>query len=131
MASGGVELMLGARYDACFGPVVLAGAGGIYVELFDDVGVALAPVTRERARMLLGGLRIAAVLRGARGRPPLDIEAAAEALVRLSGLAAALGPRLIELDLNPLLVQARGALALDARATLAPVDPPSTKERHV
>lgn len=131
MASGGVELMLGARYDASFGPVVLAGAGGIYVELFDDVGLALAPVTRERARALLGGLRIAAVLKGARGRPPLDIEAAAEALVRLSELAAALGPRLLELDLNPLLVQARGALALDARATLAPVDLPSTKERHV
>lgn len=114
----GVELMLGARWDPCFGPVVVMGAGGLFVELMDDVRVALAPIAGSRARQLLGELRIAPLLRGARGTPPLDIDAAIAAVVGLSRLAAALGPRLTELDVNPLLVQRRGVLALDARATL-------------
>ncbi len=118
MCQGGVELMLGARFDPCFGPVVLVGAGGIYVEIFDDVRVALAPITPQYARRLIRELRVSPLLCGARGRPPLDADAAADALVRLGRLAASLGSRLVELDVNPLLVQARGAIALDARATL-------------
>jgi acyl-CoA synthetase (NDP forming) len=120
MVRGGVELRLGTRWDATFGAVVVVGAGGVYVELLDDVGVALAPIDVARARSLLAGLRIAPLLDGARGRPRLDIDAAADACARLSALAAALGPRLAELDVNPLLVQARGVVALDARATLGP-----------
>jgi acyl-CoA synthetase (NDP forming) len=119
MVSGGVELMLGARYDACFGAVVLVGAGGVHVELFDDVRIALAPVDAQHARRLVHELRIGALLRGARGREPVDVEAAVDALVRLSHLAATLGKRLVELDINPLLVQTHGAVALDARATIA------------
>ena len=114
----GVELMLGARWDPCFGPIVVIGAGGIFVELMDDVRIALAPVTDGHARRLLGELRIAPLLRGARGTAPLDVEAVIAAIVGLGRLAAALGPRLTELDINPLLVQRRGVLALDARATL-------------
>jgi len=118
--SGGVELILGARHDECFGPVVVVGAGGIYVELFDDMRVALAPVDARQARALIEELHISALLHGARGRKAVDIEAAVDALVRLGHLAATLGERLVELDINPLLVQERGAVALDARATISP-----------
>ena len=117
-ADEGVELMLGARWDPCFGPVVVIGSGGIFVELMDDVGIALAPVTDGHARRLLSELRISPLLRGARGTASLDVDAAIAAIVGLSRLAAVLGPRLVELDINPLLVQRRGVLALDARATL-------------
>jgi acetyl-CoA synthetase (ADP-forming) len=129
MMSDGVELMLGARYDSCFGPVVVAGAGGVYAELFDDVCIALAPVAPDHARRLIDGLRISPLLRGARGRAPVDVDSAVDALVGLSHLAAALGPRLLELDINPLLVRAHGAVALDARAALAPSvqSPPETR----
>lgn len=132
MAGSGVELVLGARYDPCFGPVVLVGAGGVYVEILADIQLALAPVDRARARAMIAALRIAPLLQGARGRPALDIEAAAAALAGLSLLAAGLGPRLTELDINPLLVQVRGVLALDARATLkAPTVPTlSTSENN-
>ena len=114
----GVELVIGARYDATFGPVVMAGAGGIHVEVLNDVRLALAPLDETRAHALIHALRIAPLLTGARGRPPLDVAAAARALVDVGRLAHALGPRLVELDLNPLLVTRRGAIALDARARL-------------
>ena len=118
MVSGGVELILGARWDPQFGAVVMAGAGGVFVELFQDVALALAPLTSERARTLLEGLQVWPLLNGARGREPYDAHALTDALVRLSWLACTLGPRLVELDINPLLVQIRGVIALDARATL-------------
>lgn len=129
MASQGVELMIGARYDACFGPVVVVGAGGIYVETLDDVRIGLAPIALDRARRLIAALRVAPMLQGARGRPRLDADAAARALVQLGRLAAALGPRLVELDVNPLLVLREGVLALDARATLA-ASPTDTESAH-
>ena len=119
MISDGVELVLGARHDPCFGPVVLVGTGGIHVELLDDVQVALAPLDAGRARQLISSLRVSPLLCGARGRPPLDVDGAADALARLASLAATLGERLVELDINPLLVRRAGVVALDARATLA------------
>lgn len=118
MVSSGVELILGARWDPQFGAVVLAGAGGVFVELFRDVAVALAPLTYERARALLERLQVWPLLNGARGREHYDVDALTDAFVRLSWLASTLGPRLTELDINPLLVQTRGVVALDARATL-------------
>lgn len=120
MARGEAELILGARHDADFGPMVLVGAGGVLVEVLADVQLAPAPLRPADARAMLHRLAIAPVLAGTRGRPALDIEAAAEALVRLSWLAADLGPRLAEMDLNPILLRAagQGAVAVDARATL-------------
>jgi acyl-CoA synthetase (NDP forming) len=110
----GVELLVGARWDRRFGPVVLVGLGGLYTEILSDVAVSLAPVeTREAERMLLS-LRAAPLLRGARGRPPVDTAAAAEAIVRVSRVAAG-HPKIAELEVNPLLVTANGALGLDAR----------------
>jgi acyl-CoA synthetase (NDP forming) len=111
----GLELLIGARWDPRFGPVVLAGSGGIYAEVLRDTTVALAPVTQAQARTMVDELRCAPLLRGARGRSPLDVAAAASALAALSRVAAT-HPELAELEINPLLVLPAGALALDARA---------------
>lgn len=119
MVEGGVEIILGAKWDPQFGAIVMVGAGGTLVEVMNDVALALAPVSPTRARMLLEGLQMWPLLEGARGRPAADADALADALVRVSRLAHTLGPRLVELDANPLLVQAHGAIALDARATIA------------
>jgi acyl-CoA synthetase (NDP forming) len=111
----GVELIAGSIQDARFGPVVLVGVGGVYAELLDDTAVALAPVDATQAEELIRSLRGAAILVGARGRPPVDVAAAAEAVAALSRLAAS-RPDLGEIEINPLLVTPDGALALDARA---------------
>ena len=120
MARGEAELILGARHDPDFGPMALVGAGGVLVEVFADVQLAPAPLRLADARAMLMRLAMAKVFGGVRGRPALDIEAAADALVRLSWLAADLGPRLVEMDLNPILVRAagQGVIAVDARARL-------------
>ena len=120
MIRGGVELIVGCRWDAQFGAVVVVGSGGVLVEILNDVQMAVAPVSAAHAQRLIQRLRIAPILAGARGRPAADIAALADTIARLSELAAALGPRLTELDINPLLVReaGRGAIALDGRATL-------------
>lgn len=112
--AAGVELLVGVRADPRFGPVVLVGAGGVHAEVLGDTRLALAPVTPTTAADLLGRLRAAPLLRGSRGRPSLDVTAAAEAVARLSGLGAA-HPELTELEVNPLLVLATGVVALDFR----------------
>jgi acetate---CoA ligase (ADP-forming) len=110
----GVELLIGAKRDRSFGPIALVGIGGLYTEIFRDLAVALAPVTGEQARRLIESLRGTRLLLGERGRPPLDIEAAANALSALSRLASSM-PQVSEVEINPLLVLETGALALDAR----------------
>ncbi len=111
----GVELIVGAKRDPRFGALVLVGLGGIFAEVLADVVVALAPIDEETAAELLLSLRGAALLGGVRGRPALDLTAAAAAVAAVSRLAAAC-PELEELDVNPLLVLPQGALGLDARA---------------
>jgi acyl-CoA synthetase (NDP forming) len=120
MIRGEAEVILGIRRDPHFGAVVMVGLGGLAVEILNDVVLAPAPVSPERARAMLAALRGAPLLNGARGRPPLDVEAVAEALARLSWLAIDLGPRLGDLELNPVIVGRRGqgAVAVDGRATL-------------
>ncbi len=122
MVTGGVELIVGSRWDAQFGAVVMVGAGGIWAETLRDTQLALAPVTPQRALALVRDLRMWPLLAGGRGQPPADIDKLADVIVRVSWLAATLGARLIELDINPLLVKpaGNGAIALDARATLQP-----------
>jgi acyl-CoA synthetase (NDP forming) len=112
----GVELLVGTRTDHRFGPIVLAGLGGVYAEVLRDFAVALAPVDAAGAREMLLRLRGAALLTGARGRAPVDLGAAAEAIAALSRIAS---PDVEELEINPLLVSADGALALDARVIRA------------
>lgn len=116
----GVELIVGSRCDPRFGPIALVGLGGIHAELLRDVAVALAPVDETVAEELILSLRGAPLLTGARGRPPLDVGAAARVTAALSEIAAA-HPELAEVEINPLLVTAREAVALDARIVLADV----------
>jgi acyl-CoA synthetase (NDP forming) len=113
-ADDGFELIVGVRRDPRFGPILLVGAGGLYAELLRDTAVALAPVEPDEAERLLRSLACAPILAGARGRPPLDLAADARAASALSHLAAAT-PAIAEIELNPLLVTPRGAVALDAR----------------
>jgi acetyltransferase len=113
MAAGDTELVLGLQNDPVFGPVVMAGLGGIFVEVLRDVAFARAPVTNAQALEMLDTLRGRAVLAGARGRPALNRERLAELIAAVSRFGAACGPRLAELDLNPVLAGADGAVAVD------------------
>jgi acyl-CoA synthetase (NDP forming) len=114
----GVELLVGARWDARFGPVALVGLGGVYTEVLRDVVVALAPVDEATALDLLLSLRAAPLLRGARGRPALDLDAAAAVVAAVSRVAAA-HPEIAEIEVNPLLALPDGVLGLDARVVPA------------
>jgi acyl-CoA synthetase (NDP forming) len=113
----GIELIVGSKLDPRFGAVVLVGLGGVYAEILDDVAVALAPVGEDEAERLLNSLRGAPLLAGARGRPRLDVSAAAQAVAAVSRAAAAC-PAVAELEVNPLLVLPEGAVGLDARVVL-------------
>jgi acyl-CoA synthetase (NDP forming) len=113
----GVELLVGARWDARFGPVALVGLGGVFTEVLSDVAVALAPVDEATARELLLSLRAAPLLQGARGRREVDIGAAASAVAALSRVAAS-HPEIAEIEVNPLLALPARALALDARVVM-------------
>ncbi|WP_042422685.1 acetate--CoA ligase family protein [Streptacidiphilus anmyonensis] len=116
--SDGVELIVGVNRDPRFGPVAMVGLGGVLTEALGDVAFALAPVTPEHAERLLRSLRSAVLLDGVRGRPAVDVGAAARAVAAITAVAAA-HPEIAELEVNPLLVTPRGALALDSRAVLA------------
>jgi acyl-CoA synthetase (NDP forming) len=110
----GIELLVGVKRNRGFGPIALVGFGGLYTEVLQDIAVALAPLTVEQAARLMQSLRAFTILTGKRGRPAVDVEAAAHALSALSQLAARV-PGLHELEVNPLLVLPNGAVALDAR----------------
>jgi acetyltransferase len=118
MAEPGCEMLLGMVRDAQFGPVVMVGMGGIYVEILQDTVVRVAPVGRGQARAMLEELRMAPLLSGARGRAPVDREALATVIERFARLAVDL-PMLAELELNPLLAGPAGVVAVDARARCA------------
>ncbi len=115
--SRGLELIVGAKRDPRFGPILLVGAGGLYAEIVKDVAVALAPVTEAAAEALLRSLRVSPLLNGARGKPAVDVGAAARAAAALSRVAAE-HPEIAELEINPLLALPEGALGLDARIVL-------------
>lgn len=115
---GAYELLLGLTTDPVFGPAIVFGAGGTAVEVLRDTAVALPPLNSALARDLVSRTDIARLLRGYRDRPPAALEALTDALLALSQLVID-HPRLVELDINPLLCDARGVLALDARASVA------------
>lgn len=114
-----VELIAGIGSDPVFGPVVLFGQGGVAVEAAADQSVGLPPLNRVLAADLIGRTRVARLLAGFRQRPPADLDAVCDVLIALGQLAADL-PTVAELDINPLLADAAGVLALDARMRLAP-----------
>ncbi|MYS90216.1 MULTISPECIES: acetate--CoA ligase family protein [Streptomyces] len=118
MVEHGVEMVVGVTHDDLFGPTVTVGLGGVLVEVLRDTAVGVPPFGEERARDMLAGLRGRALLDGVRGRPPADLDALVEVVLRVQRMALELGDQLAELDINPLMVlpQGQGAVALDALA---------------
>ena len=116
MVRGARELMIGAHLDPVFGPVLLVGDGGKYVEAMPDVAAILAPFTPARVEQALRRLRIAPLLDGVRGDPPLDVEAFCRAAVAAGGLVVDQASGIASLDINPVIVGARGqgCMAVDA-----------------
>ncbi len=124
MVRGGVECILGIKRDPVFGPVVMVGLGGIYVEVFRDVALRLAPFGLAEARAMIASLRARALFDGVRGQPAVDKEALACALAGLSEFAAAVSSSIESVDLNPFVVLPDGALALDA-VVIGAASPPA------
>jgi acetyltransferase len=113
------ELIVGAALDPVFGPVVLFGQGGIAVEALDDHAVALPPLNQVLARDLVSRARVSRLLRGYRNRPAADHDAIYAVLIAVGQLLADI-PEIVSLDINPLLADRHGVLALDARIEVAP-----------
>jgi hypothetical protein len=125
-----VEILVGARRDPDFGPLVVVGAGGTETELHHDIATELAPVSRAMAREMLGRLRCAKLLHGWRGRPPVDIDGLADLVHRVSLLVAA-SPLVGELELNPVRVGPDGPIAVDALIIPTARQPdPDQEARH-
>jgi acetyltransferase len=122
MAPWGTEVILGSVNDPTFGPTMMFGLGGIFVEVMKDVTFHLAPITADEAMQMLKGTRSYALLQGARGQAPVDLDAIAGALQRISQLATDY-PEIKELDINPLIVGPVGMqpYVADARMTLSTV----------
>jgi acetyltransferase len=116
MVKGGIETILGVTNDPLFGPAVMFGIGGVFAEVLKDVSFRMAPVTPAVAREMIDEIKGSAVLKGARGAAPADLDALADVIVRVSAMAIDLQDRMAELDINPLFVfpQARGVKAGDA-----------------
>lgn len=141
-AAAGVELVLGGVADPRFGPCVMVGLGGVFVEVFEDVAFRVCPITERDARAMLAELRAAPLLSGARGRVPVDREALVAALMAFGGpggVLVALDGEAAEVDVNPLIAGPDGAVAADARillkpapdapiAAAPPLDGPATRE---
>lgn len=126
MVPAGAEIMVGARVDAQFGPMVVVGLGGIFVELMKDTAVRLAPVGVDEALRMLGELKGQAVLEGFRGAAPVSRLHLAQAIARISELAADQRGRLREFDVNPLICAGEHVVAVDA--LMARAAPPSSKD---
>jgi acyl-CoA synthetase (NDP forming) len=118
MISQGREVILGAKRDPSFGPVVLFGLGGIYVEIFKETSLRVAPINRSEAEEMISELKTSSILKGVRGARPLDIEALVENLLRLSQLMMDF-PEIEGMDINPLKVLEKGTIAVDARIALS------------
>jgi acetyl coenzyme A synthetase (ADP forming)-like protein len=119
MVSGGKEVILGMSKDPQFGPMLMFGLGGIYVEVLKDVTFRIAPINRDDAHEMVTGIRSYALLSGVRGEQPVDVRAIEESLLRLSQLVTDF-PEIVELDINPLAVfpKGRNPVAIDARLTI-------------
>jgi acetyltransferase len=117
ISTPGYELLLGARKDPTLGAVIMIGAGGVAAELLDDRALGLPPLNERLARRMLESLRLWPLLRGHRGRAAVDVDALLEVVIRFSHLVADY-PEIDEVEINPLLATAGGAVALDARAVV-------------
>ena len=121
MAPAGQEMVIGGFNDPQFGPMVMVGLGGIFVEVMADVAFRICPVTRLDAEEMLDELKGAALLKGARGRKPVSRPAIVDALLKIGGAGGLLmthASDIAEADVNPLIVSESGAVAVDARFVL-------------
>lgn len=116
MITGGTEMIVGVSHDALLGHVLLVGTGGVFAEVFGDVAVRPLPVDRRDVEEMIGSLKGAPLLEGARGRPKADVKALVDVCLSVAKLATACGDRLAELDLNPVVVRDKGsgAVAVDS-----------------
>ncbi len=118
MAAPGIEVVAGLTRDRTFGPVVMFGLGGIFVEILNDVAFRVVPLQPRDARAMVREVRGFPVLQGARGAAPVDLAALEGILLKLSSLAER-RPEIHEIDVNPVFVYPTGALAVDARVLLS------------
>ncbi len=119
MGEAGIELVVGARRDAQWGPIVLVGLGGIWIEALKDVRLMAADAGPAQVLEELGRLKAAALLRGLRGQAPVDLAAVAQTVTRIGALMRAT-PSLLEIDINPLVASPSGVMALDALLVFEP-----------
>ena len=113
MAPPGIEMGLGIVNDAQFGPILVVSAGGILIEALHDRATALPPIDEVRARRLIDRLKVRPLLDGVRGSESPDIDALVDAILKLSTLAMELGKDLKALDINPLISNSKGCIAVD------------------
>ena len=114
MIEGGVETVIGIKRDPVFGPVVLFGLGGVYVEVLKDVTLRLAPIDHAAAQEMIREIKGYPLLAGARGKPPADLDALADVLVKMSQFGAAHADRVTSAEINPFIALPKGGVAVDA-----------------
>ncbi len=118
MAPWGTEVIIGSTYDPTFGATLMFGLGGIFVEILKDVSFRLAPINRSDAKEMIQEIKAYKILEGVRGKPPSDINAIVEILLKTSDMIMEC-PEISELDMNPVLVYEKGAKIVDARIILS------------
>ncbi len=116
MAEKGLEVIIGGTIDEQFGPIVMFGLGGVFVELFKDISFALAPLKREDAQWLIRQTKGYKLLQGYRGQPPVDTDTLLDMIVKVSEIMAT--GLIKEIDLNPVAIYPKGAMVLDAKMAL-------------
>jgi acyl-CoA synthetase (NDP forming) len=109
----GTEVIVGMKRDAQFGPVIMFGLGGIFVEIFKDTSLKLAPIDRKKALDMISEIKSSSILKGARGKKPANIDALVNLLVKISKIAER--REIVEFDFNPILVNEKNAVIADAR----------------
>ena len=117
MAKPGIEVIIGVVHDPMFGPVMMFGLGGIFVEVLKDVAFRALPMSRADAQEMLAEIQSSAILDGVRGAPPVDKEALVDLMMTVSQLAL-VHPEITEIDLNPVILRADGYDVVDARMIL-------------
>lgn len=118
MLSEGIEVICGVSNDSTFGPVVMFGLGGVFVEVFKDVSFRVAPLTKSDALDMIQETKGYEILKGTRGKPAVDIDAIIDVLIKLSTLASDYPEQIQEIDINPLIVYEKGAIAADGMISL-------------
>lgn len=114
MLPDGVEVIVGVTNNPVFGPVIMFGLGGVFVEVFQDISFRVAPLTKNDAIEMIEEIKGYSILKGSRGKPPVDINAIVDILLKVSALVTDYGDCIEELDINPLIVNEQGIVAADA-----------------